>query len=397
MGTYAPRDWDVSVKPFDLCCDNVCDGTRAYRVIKVENGELKPYPVSYTGANDNNISVSYSPENNGSHSMVTATIINSQVFGFENGLIKFIMPEYEKNIYLKNGRLIQVDTSSFFPVYYVEFSMDAQSELKVVISLDSSQIPVDSNVILIDEGFDVCPSSDFQTFSVIGSNDWICDTYNNNSYMKANAYQGDTASNDWLISPAINLTQTQDEFISFRSWTKYWDALYPSLKLLYSTDYIGSGNPELANWDKLSYNFPGENSSEWVESGNIDISKIEDDKVYFAWHYISTGVVANECSMWYVDDILIKGKKLFTEVETPEYLDFHLYPNPAQTFCFIELDNKMKGNFNMLEVINVSGKALLRENISENTQINTSGFAKGIYIVRISNNYQIICKKLVVK
>ncbi|MGA1622955.1 MAG: ExeM/NucH family extracellular endonuclease, partial [Synechocystis sp.] len=123
------------------------------------------------------------------------------------------------------------------------------------------------------------------------------------SNAEANGF-GDTApANDWLISPGVNLNGTENEIVSFETQTRFTDSgvTYPQLSFLYSTDYSGSGDPTTATWIPLTFTPSPENSDQFTESGNIDISGITGTNVYFAFQYQSSGTEGGTAARWRVD------------------------------------------------------------------------------------------------
>ncbi len=119
---------------------------------------------------------------------------------------------------------------------------------------------------------------------------------------------GDTApADDWLITRGFNLNQTDAEYLSFTTWTRFSDTgiVNPEVKIRYSLDYSGSGNPTTATWTDLSYVPSPENSQIVTPSGLIDLSAISGANVYFAFQYTSTS--PSNASTWRVDDVKIEG------------------------------------------------------------------------------------------
>ena len=152
------------------------------------------------------------------------------------------------------------------------------------------------------QGFDTCPAVEWQIYSVASDRDWICGS----GYMSINGYNADEASNDWLISPAFDFTQSQLEALTFDTWTRYTDSgtPWPQLSVMYSTDYSGSGDPTLATWTDLTgITFSPENSQTWTPSGEIDVSGINGARVYFAFQYISSAPTS--ASSWRVDNFAL--------------------------------------------------------------------------------------------
>lgn len=141
----------------------------------------------------------------------------------------------------------------------------------------------------------------WQTYSVSSSQNWLSQY----GEVRINGYGQTEPSNDWLISPSINLDMYMNEFMTFYTqWTYGNDDATDYLKLFYSTDYSGSGNPENATWNELDFNVISTyNSYSWENSGQVDLSDIDGNNVYFAFQYYS------EVSprRWYIDQLAIQG------------------------------------------------------------------------------------------
>ncbi len=149
-------------------------------------------------------------------------------------------------------------------------------------------------------------------FSVTGAQTWACTTFgrdpNNPAGTAAypNAVQmngfsgGNVANEDWLISPALNLTSTSFPLLSYWTRTAFNG---PSLRLLVSTTYSGTGNPNAAGvtWTDLNANFPAAASNVW-QNDNLDLSGYKRAGVYVAFVYTST---TNGAARWTVDDVVL--------------------------------------------------------------------------------------------
>lgn len=164
------------------------------------------------------------------------------------------------------------------------------------------------------EGFDTCPSSTMVTYSVASNEDWDCTTSGNNgnaSYISG--YGADVASDDWLITPAVDLSSATNATLTFYSWTQYQDAIYPPIELLVSTDYSGTGDPTGATWTELNPIFApegvGTTPSDWTGSGDVDLNTYVGGSIYIAFHYTSTGKDGGgDVANWAIDDILIEDR-----------------------------------------------------------------------------------------
>lgn len=167
------------------------------------------------------------------------------------------------------------------------------------------------------QGFDTCPAAEWLIYSVASNRDWVCGS----GYMEANGFGGNEASNDWLISPAFDFTQTGLETLTFDTWTRYADsgAPWPQLSVKYSTDYNGSGVPTLATWTDLTgATFSPANSEQWTSSGEVDVSGIDSAQVYFAFQYVSSGTGSNSTSSWRVDNFMMYERSPLSIAKTAD-------------------------------------------------------------------------------
>ncbi|HNW25107.1 MAG TPA: T9SS type A sorting domain-containing protein, partial [Candidatus Cloacimonas sp.] len=141
------NDGSISVQPYNLATRSTCDGNRAYRVVRINNGQMTPYNTIYAGATGNNLSVQYSPSNYGVADSVKAIITNNQPLAFENAQLQFIMPKHDTGYNVSGGTLIQVDTSGVNNVCYVRISLSANSSAIVTVTengvanFDPVQVP----------------------------------------------------------------------------------------------------------------------------------------------------------------------------------------------------------------------------------------------------------------
>lgn len=149
-------------------------------------------------------------------------------------------------------------------------------------------------------------------YSVASDEDWGTSSDGdppNAPYAVANGFGADEASNDWLISPALDFTSTQDETLRFINAKGFNDSGRRGLQVKVSTDYDGSGNPENFTWTDVSDQVTfSEGEFEFVESGAVDLSgsEFQGSEVYVAFQYQSTS--PDNAAAWQVDNIVVSGQ-----------------------------------------------------------------------------------------
>lgn len=159
--------------------------------------------------------------------------------------------------------------------------------------------------VLYNYNFSACTaglSDGFTGFSVTGTEAWACTTFGQSgNAIQMNGFGAGAAQNneDWVISPALDLSATNVPLLNFYSRTKFAG---PSLKLYVSTDYTGSGSPAAATWTELNGKFPATHSDAWTLSSGINLSAFKQSAVYIAFVYTSNTAAA---SRWTVDNITV--------------------------------------------------------------------------------------------
>lgn len=166
----------------------------------------------------------------------------------------------------------------------------------------SSGITSDPPLFLEFESFETGDFGDWTPISVASDKDWEVLDFggaNNTTYFaEMNGYQENEISNDWLVSPTLNMDDYSGETMEFYTQWKYGDTP-DELKLKYSTDYSG-GDPTAATWTNIPFNKPA-SEDVWESSGLLDLSSISGSNVHFAFHYLSSGTPRR----WDVDEIAI--------------------------------------------------------------------------------------------
>lgn len=144
---------------------------------------------------------------------------------------------------------------------------------------------------------------DCYAFSVTGdSKTWYWQSQYGNGFASVNGYNSGVLEEDWLILPGVNMDNYTGARMLFEARYQYgYDDYNNDLKLLYSTDYPGTGDPSSYTWSELSYYKPGVSDS-WEPCGDIDLSAITGEMVYFAFQY---KYAPSYYRYWSIDNISI--------------------------------------------------------------------------------------------
>jgi hypothetical protein len=228
------------------------------------------------------------------------------------------------------------------------------------------------------------------TFSVTGDQQWTIDTIHgieNTPCARVSGYATTSNENeDWLISPTLNLANYTSEIIQFYSAKNYTG---PDMQVMISTDYAGSGNPNLAYWENLDATLsPG--GWAWTFSGNIDIANFASGNVYIGFKYTST---ATESATWEVDDIKVWGHQEIG-IEQPKNNLTIISPNPAREFVKVSVQHPCE-----LLLYSLTGEKIIQTHITKGIhQISLQNYPSGIYILKlIPEGYPAEVFKLIIR
>jgi hypothetical protein len=146
-------------------------------------------------------------------------------------------------------------------------------------------------------------------FSVTGAQVWTVDpTFGNPgacAKMTGFASSVNNVNEDWLISPAINLSTVTSATLTFDNVCKFAGN---NIEVFISTNYSGSGAPSAATWTPLSGNLDTNVSGAyvWKQSGAINISSyVGSNNVRIAYKYTST---ASASKTWEIDNVKVVGQ-----------------------------------------------------------------------------------------
>lgn len=106
------------------------------------------------------------------------------------------------------------------------------------------------------------------------------------------------------------------------------------------------------------------------------------------------GATASVATEFFVDDITLKFNTWGINDQTTRKL--RVYPNPAKQFFMVEVIGDEVNN--VVELFDSFGKLVYKQsNIESQTQIATSAFSSGLYLVRLTQGAKISTSKLVIE
>ena len=157
---------------------------------------------------------------------------------------------------------------------------------------------------------DVTALPGWKSFSETGNKSWYINEVSARKWVQATAYNSNqTSVITWMIAPPVNLTQAVKPYLSFESANGYDNGA--TLELYVSKDYNGSATPWNSTWTKLNFSLPQSSPSgysQFVASGEVDLTPFKGSNVYFAWKYSGgdpSGTASDRTTTWEVDNVLI--------------------------------------------------------------------------------------------
>jgi len=175
---------------------------------------------------------------------------------------------------------------------------------------------------------------DIYTYDVAGDQQWYL--YGSNA--SCNGY-GHALAEDWMVLPAIDFDSYSNERMTFNTKATY-GALDANnyLKLMWSADYFGLGDPTTATWTEIPFT-PAPIGGSVTPSGVLDLSGISGSNVYIAFKYYST----DSPTRWEVSDLnLYTGATPILTVSPDTLSDFTYLlgngPSEEQSFTLSGTD-----------------------------------------------------------
>lgn len=181
----------------------------------------------------------------------------------------------------------------------------------MIRTLDDVQLTGPRIMPLFEETFSTTASfANWAKPSVIGSGQvWQLNTAAGNPAGCAdmNGYSGSAQNNeDWLISPAINLTTAPTAILTFQTQRPFSGT---NLQVYVSTNYVAPNPaspplPSTATWTLLTGYSLSTSGTTWWNSGNVSLNAyVGNPNVRIAFKYVSTTAGA---SQWRVDNVKVQ-------------------------------------------------------------------------------------------
>lgn len=249
---------------------------------------------------------------------------------------------------------------------------------------------------LISEDFNNCNtvSTNFIAHNEASNKNWMCNIAygeNDTGSYQMNGYQEDVASKDWLVSAyPIPFTQYNNEKLEVFLKHQYGTT---ELELVYSTDYLGNGNPENYTWTSIpnvTIETPDGTPVEYTQTiTDADISGIAQD-AYIAFKYYSDGFPTR----WIIDNFKIKSTSTASVNNYVVSNEISIYPNPSSTNSFTV---KSVANISSVKISTMLGQIIQLDKNINLTEINYTNLPKGVYFVAVISGTKMDVKSVIIQ
>jgi hypothetical protein len=161
-------------------------------------------------------------------------------------------------------------------------------------------IPDDLGIV-VREDFEA-DLGDFTEQSITSNYTWRHRTFSNQGFAEMSGFNADEASEDWLISPAINLAGWDTAALEFTTARNFSG---PDLEVKIATDF--DGDVETATWTDITGITLSTGGYEQVKSGAVDLAAYLGETVHVAFRYTSEGPESDQGATYQVHDFLVTG------------------------------------------------------------------------------------------
>ncbi|AOW20987.1 DUF5689 domain-containing protein [Urechidicola croceus] len=180
--------------------------------------------------------------------------------------------------------------------------------------LDSrcSPLNIEDFTVIFEEDFnDVTDNTnlniaDWTNYAEEGSELWTEQVFSGNGYAEFSAYRtGDDVNIGWLVSPGIDLDDTDSEFLNFKTAQHHLDSDDNTLEVFISTDFNGA-DVDIATWEPVSANLASRSDSwyAFVDSGLIDLSTYS-GTIYVGYKFVGSGTDETLDGAYHVEDFRV--------------------------------------------------------------------------------------------
>jgi hypothetical protein len=245
---------------------------------------------------------------------------------------------------------------------------------------------------VLNETFDSCNftlPTGWTRFTVVGNGQqWGCTTNGNNT-TNGIAMNGRSATTnnpipneDWLVSPRVDFTAMPLAYLHFDEWKRY-TSVY-ELQVMVSTNYTGSGSPNLATWANLNVPMAATDTGIW-KGYEASLNPYKAQLLHIAFKYVSDTANAYQVRL---DNVLVDGLSLDVTGFSKADLSFKVLGFAGADAINLAHSFSESGNYK-IQVADLAGRLVCDRSAylasgNHTTSIANLNLGSGMYIVRIS-------------
>jgi PKD repeat protein len=147
---------------------------------------------------------------------------------------------------------------------------------------------------------DVPIGAPWTTVSVASDAVWEMQEWNGRHGAFMNGFGADVASEDWLISPPMDLSGDEIPLLSFSHFVRFSG---PEIQVLISTDF--NSDPSAANWTDLQLDFSMLPEREWIDFEKINLASFNGAATHLAFKYVSNGTEGGDGRLAGIDSVVV--------------------------------------------------------------------------------------------
>lgn len=256
-------------------------------------------------------------------------------------------------------------------------------------TVDTTPAPIDT---VLSTTFETCPTDDmspFMQYSVTGSDIWDCSYFGHDDstsvYINGGYAAGASDDNeDWLITTSkYDFSAMDIPSLSFWNKKRFDGDVVMSLKV--STDYLGSGDPNVATWTDVMTIAAPSGDDTWSQVSDIDLSAYKATPFFIAFVYEcgTTGAYS-----YTLDDVMVEN---VTGIFTPKVNNTNLsvLGNPTSSTIKLLLNSNATDNYT-IAVYDINGRTVFTHNYAvtkgdNNISLNNLNIASGMYFIKAYN------------
>ncbi|MCK9207825.1 MAG: DUF5017 domain-containing protein [Salinivirgaceae bacterium] len=216
----------------------------------------------------------------------------------------------------KNGYFFPSESADkYLPGLLADTFPNAIADQYAYVTYNQSDTDPIGSVVLLSEEFndyekyDTINKNGWMVYSETGSKAWQGREFNSNRYAQASAYGATGAEILYMITPAIDLSTSVENNLTFDVNVGYWT--HVALSVLISDDLNGT-DVENATWYDVTNNFtlpttgPADGyGAAFVNSGNLLLNDFT-GTIHVAFRYTGDGS-ASQTTTYQVDNVVVKG------------------------------------------------------------------------------------------